>query len=811
VAALPDGLVLVLDDYHLVDANPVDEVLAFMLEHLPSQMHVVIATREDPDLPLARMRARGQLAELRAADLRFSPAEAAEFLNRAMGLELSSEDVAALETRTEGWIAGLQMAALALQGAARQGAARQGAAQQSATAAGGRPDTAAFIQAFAGSHRFVLDYLVEEILRRQTERIRDFLVQTSVLDTLCGALCDAVTGQKDGRRTLADLEHSNLFVVPLDDERRWYRYHHLFADVLRVRMLDERSDQVAVLHGRASEWYEQEGMRPDAIRHSLMAQDFDRAADLIELTGSPANEGSQIAAWLRWVRALPAESVHSRPVLSVWYAYALLGAGDLEGAEVRLADAERWLDLASHPGRQPGPGSGMIVADEEHFRLVPASIGIARSYLAQARGDAAGTVKHAQQVLDFLPDDHIRRTEATALLAMTSWVSGDLEVAERSFVDVVRSLKAAGNLVDAISALLVVADIRVALGRLSEAASVLEDMLRLVRDQGGSILPDAADLYRGLGEICLERGDLDGAAKHFLTSKGLGEQALLPLWRCRWHIAQARLSQARGDLDVAADLLDEADRNSITTARPDLDPIAARRARIHVAQGRLAEALKWVSARGLTVGDPLSFLGEFEHITLARVLIASQGGGPEDPGIVEALGLLERLLAAAKDGGRVTSVIEILALQALAHEAVGDVDAALAPLERALKLAASEGHVRVFVDEGPPMFRLLREAASRHVAPETTSRVLAVFASAKLEGADLSGSVSAGPELLSRREVEVLGHIAAGLTNQEIAARLYLSLYTVKAHARTIYSKLSAQNRTQAVAKARELGILPRL
>ena len=324
ITATPDDFILVLDDYHVMDAQPVDHALTFLLEHLPPQMHLVIATREDPQLPLARLRARGQLTELRAADLRFTPSEAAEFLNRVMGLNLSADDIAALETRTEGWITGLQMAALSMQG---------------------RSDTASFIQAFTGSHRFVLDYLVEEVLQRQPEHMRSFLLQTAVLDRLNGSLCDAVTGREDGRGMLETLERGNLFVIPLDDRRQWYRYHHLFADVLQTRLMEEWPDQVSALHRRASVWYEQNGLPSDAIRHALAAEDFERAADLIELAGPVVEESSQTATWLGWVRALPDELVRARPVLSVWYAYALLGRGEMEAAEARLTDAERWLEL----------------------------------------------------------------------------------------------------------------------------------------------------------------------------------------------------------------------------------------------------------------------------------------------------------------------------------------------------------------------------------------------------------------------------------------------------------------------------------
>ena len=314
---------LVLDDYHLIDSKPVDQALTFLIEHLPPQMHLVITTREDPQLPLARLRARGQLTELRAADLRFTPAEAAEFLNQVMSLNLSAEDIAALENRTEGWIAGLQLAALSMQG---------------------REDVHGFIRAFAGDDRYIVDYLVEEVLQRQPEPVRSFLLQTSILDRLNGPLCDAVTGQAESNAQLEALQRGNFFVVPLDDKRHWYRYHHLFAEVLRLHLMAEQPDQIPTLHRRASEWYEQNGSAADAIRHALAAEDFERAADLVELAVPAMRQSRQEATMLGWLKALPDELLRVRPVLSVHYAGALLLGGQLEGVEARLRDAERWLD-----------------------------------------------------------------------------------------------------------------------------------------------------------------------------------------------------------------------------------------------------------------------------------------------------------------------------------------------------------------------------------------------------------------------------------------------------------------------------------
>jgi LuxR family maltose regulon positive regulatory protein len=814
IAAIPDRIVLVLDDYHVIESSPVDDALAILLEHLPPQMHLVIATREDPDLPLARLRVRSQLTELRVTDLRFTPSEAAEFLNQVMGLHLSAEEIAALETRTEGWIAGLQMAALSMQG---------------------RADTASFIQAFTGSHHFVLDYLVEEVLQRQPERVRSFLLQTSILDRLSGPLCDAVrfgntetpTGQEDGRGMLEALERGNLFVVPLDDKRQWYRYHHLFADVLLAHSMEEQPDRVSTLHRRASEWYEHNGSPADAIRHALAAEDFERAAGLIELAW-PAMDGSfQSATWLGWVKALPDELVRARPVLSVGYAWALLDGGELEAGEARLRDAERWLDTTADMSERPEVPSAktcpersrrMVVVDEDQFRSLPATIATARAYHAQALGDVPGTVKYARRALDLLPEgDHVGRGGIDALLGVAYWMSGDLEAAHRTLADAMASFQMAGNILFAISGTFVLADIRMAQGRLHEAVSTYQQSLQLAAGQGETVLRGTADLYLGLSVLHREQGDLEAARQHLLRSEELGEQAALPDWPCRVCLAQARIKETQGDLDGALNLLDEAERLYYRTLVPDVRPIAALKTRVRVGQGRLTEALGWARERGLSVDDDLSYLREFEHVTLARVLIAEYKSDRADRSILEAMGLLERLLKAAEEGGRTGSVIEILVLQALAHEAQGNVPLALAPLERALALAKPEGYVRVFVDEGQPMARLLyeiqsrAEALSRGIAPDYVRRLLAAFPSAEPEQTDSLKTQAPKSDLiepLSERELEVLELIAEGLTNQEVATRLYLSLHTVKVHARNIYAKLGVKNRTQAVAKGKVLGIL---
>ncbi|HYZ04155.1 MAG TPA: hypothetical protein VE691_03625, partial [Rubrobacter sp.] len=484
INAIPDDFVVVLDDYHLIDARPIDDALAFLLEHLPPRMHLVVATREDPHLPLSRLRVRGQMSELRAAYLRFTPSEAAEFLVGVMGLSLSAEDIAALEDRTEGWIAGLQLAALSMRG---------------------REDVAGFIRAFAGDNRYVVDYLVEEVLQRQPERVRSFLLQTSILERLSGPLCDAVTGREGSNALLEALERGNLFVVPLDDRRHWFRYHHLFADVLRARLMEEQPDRAPTLHRRASEWYERNGSPTDAIRHALAAEDFERAAGLVELATLEMLGSSQETLY-RWLMALPDEVVRARPVLSVYYAFALLGRGGFEAFDAHLRDAERWLATSAETSeRREAPSVDMVVVDEVAFRSLPGTIAVARAYHAGALGDVFCAADHARRALDLLPDDdHLWRGAAASLLGIAYWTSGDLEAAYRSFADGVSHQQMTGQVRFQIAGTYILADIRIAQGRLNEAVRTYEQSLQVATEQGEPVW-GTAHLYVGLGELHRER------------------------------------------------------------------------------------------------------------------------------------------------------------------------------------------------------------------------------------------------------------------------------------------------------------------
>ena len=793
IATLAGNFIFILDDYHVIDSRLVDNVLTFLLEHQPPQMHLVIATREDPHLPLARLRVRDQLTELRAADLRFTPAEAAEFLNRVMGLALSPEDITALETRTEGWIAGLQLAALSMQG---------------------REDIASFIQAFTGSHRFVLDYLVEEVLQRQPDSLHSFLLKTAILNRLCASLCNAITEREDSKAMLDVLERSNLFLIPIDDRRQWFRYHPLFAEVMQARLIDEQPEQVFSLHRRASEWYEHNGSAADAIRHALAAKDFERAATLVELAVPAMRRNRQETTHteLGWLKALPDELVRCRPVLCVAYAYALFGDGELERVEARLQDAEQWLDTTT--GLRARPESmteGMVVVDKDEFRRLPGMIALLRTAQALARGDMPETVKNARRVLDVAPEnDYLMIGGAASTLGLTAWASGDLETARRMTADGMANVRRAGYISPAIGGAITLADIQIVQGRLHEAMTTYERGLQWATIPGAPVLRGAADMHVGMSSLSYEHNDLNAATQHLLTSQALGELAGLPQNPYRWRAAMARIRQAQGDLDEALDLLEQAVRLYDANFSPNVRPLATRKVRVWLAQGRLGEALGWAREQGLSVDNELSYLREFDAITLARVLIARCKTDQVEGDLHAALALLERLLKAAQEGGRTGSVIEILVLQAMVYHAMGDLPAALIPLQHALKLAGPEDYIRMFLDEGRDMMGLLREAAAREIIPHYTGKLLAAFEADNLKSEDKSPSPLSQPliESLSQRELEVLRFVAQGLSNRQIGERLFLALDTVKGHNRIIFDKLQVQSRTEAVARARELGLL---
>lgn len=788
IATIAEKIIFVLDDYHLIDSQSVHDALGFFIENMPSQIHLVVSTREDPLLPMPRLRARDQLSELRATDLRFSKSESAEFLNRVMSLNLTEEDIAALETRTEGWIAGLQLAALSLQG---------------------RSDTTQLIESFSGSHRLVLDYLIEEVMNRQDEGVQSFLLQTAILDRLTGTLCDAVTGQHNGQEILEMLGRANLFIVPLDNERKWYRYHHLFADLLRQRLHQTMSEKVPRLHLRASEWYEQKSNWSDAIHHALASEDIERAADLVEAAWIPMNTSYRSVSWLGWAKSLPDDLVRSRPVLSAAYGWASLDTGDLESAERRFRDAESWLAEAANTKERTGyPKNKSGVPGVGEFRSLATSIANGRAYLAQARGDINSTVKYAHRASDLLhEEDYFERGLSDVLLGFAYWTNGDLEAAYEAVFDAVANMRMTGKIPFTISFTSYLTDIMVAQGRIREAERTYLQLLEFVAEQGGLEVKETAVLHLGLSEIYLEHGNMGAAKQHLQKGDELGEQPAFPPWYRHWIFAHYQMMEAQGDLNSMIEMLDEADRLYYRHPIPDVRPLKALMARTLLAQGRLDEVQEWVRVQGLSVDDNVSYIHEFEHITLTRLLIAQYRKSRIAGYVHDATRLLGRLLKAAEESGRVGCVIEILVLQALAYEAQGNVPSALVSLKRALMLAEPECYVRTFVGEGVPMNALLKRMKFEDRGMnDYIHKLLESFGEKDFQTS--SPAVQSLIEPLSERELEILQLIAGGLSNQEIGSQLYLSLNTVKAHTRNIYGKLGVNSRTQAAVKARTLGIL---
>jgi LuxR family transcriptional regulator, maltose regulon positive regulatory protein len=780
ISEIQHDFMLVLDDYHTVDSKPIDQAVSFLLEHLPPQMHLVITTREDPSLPLARWRARSQLTELRSADLRFTPDEAADFLCQVMGLDLSADQLAILESRTEGWIAGLQLAALSMQG---------------------NQDIAGFIQSFTGAHQFVLDYLLEEVLQRQPEDIQRFLLQTSILNRLCGPLCDALLSDTadSSQKTLEYLHHSNLFITALDHERRWYRYHQLFGDLLHQRLGQSlSSEEIAEYHLRASAWYEKNGDIHEAFQHAIAAKDFNRAAGIAEMAWQGMNESFQNAAWLGWVDKLPEELIRLRPVLCTQVAWCFMNTGDLDASESRLQDAERSLD---------GPSEKIVFVEESQFKALRARIAFARAYNALAVGNGTDALEHAEQALQLTPEDNgYLRAQTKAILTGAHWANGKLDTAYSSMSEWMHNAQKAGNIIFAVASAHGAAEILIAQGRLQEAVRTYEQSLHLASAAGRDAQNFTSNHHLGLAMLYLQTGNDNVAAQHFQTGLELGLHCTQSDWPYHKCTVQARWKEYERDLNAAVDLLDEARRVYIRTLMPDAHPAEAWKARVYLKLGRLSHAQDWAQKQGLTVDDELSYLHEFEHITLARVLIAVYQSNRAEENVRDALVLLDRLLKAADEGKRTGSMIEVSILQALAHHARGNKAQALASLRRGLTLAEPEGYVRIFVDEGQVMTELLTSLSEVEGLKEYIRKLLSALG--KQSDAHLPVPSEPLIDPLSDRELEVLRLVAQGLSNDEISKRLFLSVSTVKGHNLRIFSKLQVKSRTEAVARARELGLL---
>jgi LuxR family transcriptional regulator, maltose regulon positive regulatory protein len=794
LSATPTELDVVLDDYHLVDTPDLQSSVAYLLDHLPPQVHLVISTRVDPALPLARLRVRGELVEIRAADLRFTLDEAAAYLNDVAALDLTSADIAALETRTEGWIAALQLAALSLRG---------------------RDDTGAFIATFAGDDRYIVDYLAEEVLSRQPPEVRDFLLQTSILDRLSGPLCQAVTGNTASQDMLEQLDRANLFLVPLDGTRRWYRYHHLFAEVLTTHLSDGRPEQVTELHRRASRWYDETGDPVPAVRHAVAAGDVDRAADLAELAIPALQRDRQEATVAAWLEVIPDEVVQTRPVLAFGFIAALMSNGQFTGVDERIHDLEQHLSSSSRPDNQASePAPGTTVVDRRQWDRLPAALELHRSGLALIHGDPDAAIAHADRATSIAAeDDHLTRAGAAATAGLARWAGGDLEEAHRSYARCVDGLRRDGHISDVLGCSITLADIRITQGRLTDALRTYQDALRLAEDDPLPVTRGTADMHVGISDVACERHDLATAARHLQLSREIGDAAGLPQNPYRWRAAEARLNAVRGNLARALELLDEAEQVYFGDFAPNVRPIAARRARLHLALGDLASATSWAAVHGLAADDDLTYMREFEHITLAMVLLAQRSTGHPPAAVDAARRLLERLLAAADAGGRMGNVIEILVQLALACQADGDRSRATDHLGRALALGQAEGHLRVFLDAGPALNPVLHGIGADSPGAEHARAVLSAAEQEPARPDGLGNNRATTParplvDSLSERELDVLRLLGSDLGGPDIARELSVSVNTVRTHTRHIYAKLGVTTRREAVREAARLGLL---
>jgi LuxR family transcriptional regulator, maltose regulon positive regulatory protein len=776
------NMVLVLDDCHLIDNQAIHDGLSFFIDNQPPMFHLVIATREDPPLPLSRLRARGQLTELRAADLSFTSIEVTEFLTQVMGLGLAAEEITVLEARTEGWIAGLQLAALSMQG---------------------RDDTQSFIQSFAGSNRLVLDYLMDEVLARQPDEIQKFLLETALLDRLSGPLCDAVRfggtetpdnteGIAKGQHILENLEHSNLFIIPLDEERIWYRYHHLFADLLRQRLKQTQPDQLPEFHQRASLWYAQHGFRVEAIDHALLSADYERAIEMINADDEENYEGVSLLTLQRWLVAIPENLVATHPQMLLLKVWSQFNSGQIDDAEQNLVDVAQLLENVDEP------------VNPEWATLSGRALAI-QAFIASLRGDPAGCAQLARQALDMLPaKEQDWRSVVTLSLGDAYAVQGQMADAQKIRTEALQLGQSAGNPFILLMANLNLAETLWQQGQIVTVIEICERQMQFATDHDLAETPIIGWLLGLWGTALAELNQMEQAL--VLTRKGveLAERGQDMFYINHSYLCRVRVLFSAGDMAGAESILHELRKFGQNSMLPlwATSQVAAWQARIWLEQDKMTLVSQWETEHELTLDDDIPFAHESEYVALARIWL-SQGKSDD------AVALLSRLKAAAEIGGRDLQVVELLLVLALAAPAKGDNSQALSLLEKALILGEPKGLIQTFVNEGPPLASLLYAVLQQEIEPAYVQKILAAFPIESQHPSDEKYRQETGwLEPLTDRELEILQYVAEGLTNPKIGARLYLSPNTVKTHLRNIFGKLDVNNRLQAVAKGRSLGII---
>ena len=805
ISAIPEDFILVLDDYHLIAAQPIHDALGFLIEHPPQPLHLVIATRADPPLPLARLRARGLLTELRQADLRVTPAEADEVLTRALGSGLPARQVAQLTERTEGWMAGLQMAALALH-------------ELPAGPGLPPPDAGAFIDAFSGTNRHILDYLVEEVLQHQTPQVRAFLLRTSILGRLSASLCEAVIGAVEdgsgmapvasGQAMLEGLERANLFITPLDDRREWYRYHRLFADLLQQRLQAEaapdlqadRPIDLAALHRRAAAWFAEREMLAEAIHHTLAAEDYDGAATLIEQAVPPAWRQGELAALLHWTDSLPESVLLAHPLLSLYTATGIL---------IRTSSLARVESLVR------------AAAEHDPDGRLRGEVAVVQALVAMYQADIPRALSLAEQAVELLPNSSLFRGLATRTLSGLYLLAGDPAAAERLLeADVVAS-ELSGDRLGLSASVRRLGSLALYRGELRKARTLYQRSLDLSRDARRELWPVAGRILTHLGELSLECNQLDDAAD-FLTQAVDLLDRFMPGWSATGHMVLARLRQALGDEAGARQAMETARQLARATETPMDDVyLEIQAARLALQQRDFASAERWAAdwisgaaqRPASETPDVEGFIRsrmfhDMGQTTLARLHLAR--ARPD-----QALAVLEPLLDKSDSPHASGNRIEFLALRALANRARGQTERALQDLGSALQLAEPEGLVRTFIDEGEPMRLLLREAVRAGVAVEYASRLIAILEASPQPGTTAvpRASVAVSPpaslvEPLTEREVEVLRLLQTSLTTPEIAYEMGIAPSTVRTFVKSVYGKLGVHRRIEAIDRARELDLL---